>query len=178
MNTAEYDDLNERINGLQAQIECQFKELGSQINKLATSVASVSSASQEVPTKRKIDWTKIPIDTLIEVKDVEEGDWTKRYYAGKPNTAFGHGTTSLTVDEGDVMHGGYARLCEDLNWKAWFGGECPLPEGVKVAVIVRQGDKPLVGSCGLFRWVHSNQPGLKCQDIIAYRVLGYAEGWE
>lgn len=49
----------------------------------------------------EIDWTKVPIDTKVLVRDYDTMDWTPRYFAGVDKngerTAWPGGKTSFTV---------------------------------------------------------------------------------
>lgn len=60
-------------------------------NYLKTKIESLNS----------INWDKIPIDTLVEVKESGDKQWTKRYFAGVENTGrpqvFVGGCTSKTA---------------------------------------------------------------------------------
>lgn len=62
-----------------------------------------------------VDWTKVPVDTPILVRDNEYGIWRRRYFAkyenGKVYTWLG-GTTSWSVDSGDVTNWKFAKLAE------------------------------------------------------------------
>lgn len=48
----------------------------------------------------QIDWSKVPVDTKVLVKNSENGEWEKRYFAGFINgevTAFVNGKTSWST---------------------------------------------------------------------------------
>lgn len=53
------------------------------------------------------------------------------------------------------------------GWIEWKGGECPVPEGVRVEVVFRDfyGDMRCPET---FRWGHKGDGS----DIIAYRIIG------
>lgn len=62
-----------------------------------------------------IDWSKVPVDTKIYVKDYKNDLWEKRHFShytsdGKVH-AFNSGTTSFTADEG-TSPWNYAKLAE------------------------------------------------------------------
>lgn len=67
----------------------------------------------------KVDWSQIPIDTHILVRDNENHQWTKRYFAGvKDGTvcAWSDGATSWSArDEDDFCKWNYAKLAEDIE---------------------------------------------------------------
>ena len=62
-----------------------------------------------------VDWTKVPVDTPILVRDSEKESWRKRHFAkyenGKVYTWLG-GATSWSVDSGDVTDWKMAKLAE------------------------------------------------------------------
>ncbi len=60
----------------------------------------------------------------------------------------------------------------------WGGGECPLPEGLKVSVYYRDGgNNEMITTAheGLFLWGHDTE--MSDNDIIGFEILGKAEGW-
>ena len=64
----------------------------------------------------EVDWSKVAIDTPILVRDSEEGEWNKRYFARYENGAlyaWGDGRASWTAyDNSDVTSWEYAELAE------------------------------------------------------------------
>jgi hypothetical protein len=69
------------------------------------------------------------------------------------------------------------RLREQKDWQVHLGGDCPVPEGVEVAVLFRgyyynktnNTSSPASSLC----WNHNGGD----VDIIAYRITGLAKGW-
>ena len=66
--------------------------------------------------EQEVDWSKVKVDTPILVKNTEEGEWVRRYFAkfkdGKVY-AWWDGATSWTADdEYDVNSWKYAKLAE------------------------------------------------------------------
>lgn len=73
----------------------------------------------EEPPKPKTDWTKVPVDTLVRVRDFEIEDWTLRYFKGIDEEAPGSrfmawdgGSTSITSN-GEYTYWKYCELVED-----------------------------------------------------------------
>ena len=63
----------------------------------------------------KPDWSKFKVDVPILVKNTEEGEWRKRYFARFENgevCAWVNGGTSWTRHDGDVRAWKYAKLAE------------------------------------------------------------------
>lgn len=67
-----------------------------------------------------IDWSKIPVDTPILVKDDENDEWIRRYYAGLSSEgmvkAWSGGRTSWSACDGERTYTtkwNYAKLAED-----------------------------------------------------------------
>lgn len=63
-----------------------------------------------------VDWTKVPVDTPILVKDVKSGEWKRGYFAMYENgTVFTwyHGATSWSAEgDSDIASWKYAKLAE------------------------------------------------------------------
>ena len=73
----------------------------------------------EEPPKPEVDWSNVPVDTLVRVRDSEDEDWTLRYFKGIDEEAtasrfiaWGNGTTSKTA-YGNYTHWKYCELAED-----------------------------------------------------------------
>lgn len=71
------------------------------------------------PQKPEVDWSKVPVDTLVRVRDYENVDWYLRYFKGidKSNPeekyeAWSNGTTSKTSND-KYVHWKYCELEED-----------------------------------------------------------------
>lgn len=70
------------------------------------------------PPKPKVDWYRVPIDTLVRVRDSEDEEWTLRYFKSISNIIPTHrfetwddGRTSKTTD-GLIKHWKYCELVE------------------------------------------------------------------
>lgn len=72
----------------------------------------------EEPQKPEVDWSKVPVDTLVRVRDHESKDWHLRYFKGIDNRnsyrfmVWSAGATSVTA-EGSCMNWKYCELVED-----------------------------------------------------------------
>lgn len=71
----------------------------------------------------EVDWSKVPVDTLVMVRDNEDDEWVLRYFdsfeeesfssmAGHNYMVFADGATSVT-GRGCVEHWKYCELVED-----------------------------------------------------------------
>ena len=71
----------------------------------------------------EVDWSKVPVDTLVRVRDYESDEWTLRYFKGLSRTPSAYppgydyevwalGATSVTA-EGDTERWRYCELVED-----------------------------------------------------------------
>lgn len=83
----------------------------------------------------KVDWSQVPIDTPILVRDHENNSWVKRHFAGVNNgkvCAWNNGVTSWSVDdEDDFCKWNYAKLAEDVEKpqdSAWHNLKDKKPE--------------------------------------------------
>lgn len=70
------------------------------------------------PPKPEVDWGKVPVDTLVRVRDYEDKEWRLRYFKGIDNRhtdrflVWGCGATSVTA-EGDYTNWKYCELVEE-----------------------------------------------------------------
>lgn len=71
------------------------------------------------PKKPEVDWSKVPVDTLVRVKDDEEDTWALRYFCewdgdtDMKYRTFPHGTTSKTTTYCYIENWKYCELVED-----------------------------------------------------------------
>jgi hypothetical protein len=68
----------------------------------------------------EVDWVKVPVDTLVRVRDREEQKWTLMYFKGISDYDRAHrfmtwcdGATSKTAFGGDYVRWKYCELVED-----------------------------------------------------------------
>lgn len=70
------------------------------------------------PLKPEVDWNKVPVDTLVRVRDDEDNEWVPRYFVGIDENHKGRyvvwagGATSKT-SRGSTMHWMHCELVED-----------------------------------------------------------------
>lgn len=70
------------------------------------------------PQKPEVDWSKVPVDTLVRVKDDEEDTWALRYFCewdgdtDMKYRTFPHGTTSKTTTYYYIENWKYCELVE------------------------------------------------------------------
>ena len=71
------------------------------------------------PPKPEVDWSKIPVDTLVRVRDREDQEWTLRYFKGIDDgnaicrySVWTHGATSKTASDGYMCYK-YCELAEE-----------------------------------------------------------------
>lgn len=70
------------------------------------------------PPKPEVDWGKVPVDTLVRVRDYEDKEWRLRYFKGIDNRhtdrflVWGCGATSVTA-EGHYTNWKYCELVEE-----------------------------------------------------------------
>ena len=71
------------------------------------------------PPKPKVDWSKVPVDTLVRVRDAEDEEWLVRYFKGindkhlrRRYEAWESGATSKTAN-GEYLDWMYCELVED-----------------------------------------------------------------
>lgn len=63
----------------------------------------------------KVDWSKVKVDTPILIRDTEDDEWGRRYFAKFEDGlvyTFRYGRTSWTAKEDDVIFWKFAKLAE------------------------------------------------------------------
>lgn len=77
-------------------------------------------AEYEEPPKPEVDWSKVPVDTLVRVRDDKNADWVLRYFKwfmkgqDYPFSTWADGRTSITKRAGtDIDVWMYCELVED-----------------------------------------------------------------
>lgn len=101
--------------------------------------------------------------------DMEFGDSGKIWFTGK--------LKKINTYTFENINGSYYNKCRvrEGHWHAWTGGkDCPLPEGLIVSVMERDGVylKRVIYETRKWNWV-----SLGMDDIIAFRVDGVREGY-
>jgi hypothetical protein len=70
------------------------------------------------PPKPEVDWGKVPVDTLVRVRDHESEEWRLQYFKGIDDSSTERfmvwecGATSVTA-EGDYTNWKYCELVEE-----------------------------------------------------------------
>lgn len=74
----------------------------------------------EEPSEPEVDWGKVPVDTLVRVRDSKNEEWTLMYFKGIRNTGPSYkfltwcdGATSKTASGGDYVGWKYCELVEE-----------------------------------------------------------------
>lgn len=121
------------------------------------------------PTLKLIDWSKMPVGTMTDrgrLIAIVDGD-----------TSMLGGGIWLRVLECNrhiiFYPMSHFRLAEQTDFTYWPGGECPIPQGVKVQVTIRDGELFTYEQADTIRWNHTYHGG----DIIAYRITGLVDGY-
>lgn len=74
----------------------------------------------EEPPKPEVDWSKVPVDTLVRVRDYKEEEWYLRYFKGTEDSAlyrfvtWESGATSITADN-CIENWKFCELVEDKD---------------------------------------------------------------
>ena len=65
----------------------------------------------------QVDWSKVPVDTPILVRDSEDEKWYKKHFAKYDNGiyAWQNGTTSWSADGSDSVPWNHAKLAKDIK---------------------------------------------------------------
>ena len=98
---------------------CSEKTCGRQCQFYHSEIDCKTLAKQWLDEEYKTDWSKVPVDTPILVKDSESESvkWKHRYFAKYENGkvfTWADGVTSWSIENANfVSEWRYARLCED-----------------------------------------------------------------
>ena len=130
------------------------------------SITSSKSLWRIKPTKKVIDLSVL-IDSQIDCEFKPNGG---QWYVGKLKEILASGLYE------DRLSNIWEQCQPRMNHiHAWQGGECPLPEGFRVKVWYRNDKEGDAGDAFNLRW--SNKQGEWESDIIAFEVLGVADGY-
>lgn len=136
------------------------------------------------PEKKKLEWSKIPVNTVVSVSDDGE-NWLLRHFFRQATDGrfqvFANGTSKDTgAVNFDYRH---CKLIEQTTFTYWPGGGCPLSDGVMVECVfiddgIRHTKCFVAGSDDAWNNCWDSDPLNGYQKIIAYRIIGLADGWE
>lgn len=122
------------------------------------------------PSLKLIDWSKMPVGTVTNNGRISVNNLNVKHLylltVSEENTIYGFSR--------DTVHN--LRLIEQTDFTYWSGGECPVPEGVLLEVVFRDGDIQFINKESLvmmLRWDHTGRGS----DIIAYRITGLTDGY-
>jgi hypothetical protein len=122
---------------------------------------------------KQIDWSKMPVDTLIILGIYAGGD--KRYFSSFTSGlvhCYRFGMTSKTAtSNSDVftMNPNNVQIAPDQPWTIWQGGDCPIPDGLEFEYMIN--DDPgqvMVGKESASAYLCLWHPKV----IYAYRLTG------
>lgn len=92
--------------------ECKFEMSGIPCGSLRKQWCN------EEYTEPPIDWSKVPVDTPILVKNIENSEWLHRHFAKFEDGivyAWDNGRTSWSLLSDEVIDWKYAKLAEESN---------------------------------------------------------------
>jgi len=137
-------------------LEKKYEELGQEIERL-----------KKKEKKENIDWSKVPVDQPVLVRDGPDENWKKRFFAC-PGGAWDNGCTSRagawTISFQEMKLDPDAEPI--LNWHPWHGGKRPVDENLHIAYMMRNGEWA-IDRAGSLHWSHDD---LEC-DIIWYAIV-------
>jgi hypothetical protein len=127
---------------------------------------------------KQIDWSKLPVDTLIILGLYAGGD--KRYFSSFTSGlvhCYRFGMTSKTMtNNSDIfpMNPSNVQIAPDQPWTVWLGGDCPIPDGLEFEYMSHNEPGVVIVSCesaSAYLW--------KLKRIYAYRPTGKVlNGWK
>lgn len=124
------------------------------------------------PEPKVVDWSKVSAEANIPAKFWKDDQESLSFFGGFG----GNKNKSFTPD------GWYWDTCTLVTGipVPWFGGECPLPEGVMIKPFLRNGDNISETKATGVAWYHSKDSitGTKHGgDIIAFEITGLEDGY-
>lgn len=99
---------------------CLFNEWERKGNKLSNLTQESFDELKEIVEEEanKVDWSKVPVDTKILVRDKDDGKWRRRYFAKFENGviyAWADGTTSFSNDGNCVTNWRQVKLYKEYE---------------------------------------------------------------
>ena len=149
-----------------------IENLKSRIDGVCKDLEALKNQIAAEEKRQAIDWSKMPKDTLVEVSN-NGGKRKVRYFSHVDGNGqvfcFARGQTSLTSDDCGTYTWDNSRLIDNPP-KPWFGGACPVPDGVRMKIWFKEpGLMPaIVTTASLYSWYLTNGMGV----IMAYQILG------
>lgn len=107
-----WGNFNGEIRGCGNCPECDFNDGSNIFHCKKARLAWLRAEADEEP---KVDWSKVPVDTPVYVRDREDQDWKPRYFAkyeGGLVYVWDGGTTSWSTN-GSTMYWNCARLAKE-----------------------------------------------------------------
>lgn len=150
----------------------QLEERAAQLVKDQEALAAEISALKEAEAKPKRCLSQLPVDTLVELAPSTRIADQRRYTAGTAGGVFYNGSTSHTNIAGILNVGDLPfKVVESPTITPWYGGECPLPDWVKVKVYFNERVPSSARKPSDWYWgtrAHTHR-------IIGYQILGEVE---
>lgn len=166
----------ENMNNVQQRIEALQQSINNSQKELEGLQNALEEQNKKKIKKKKIDWSKIPIDTSV-IAGVSMAS-RRGHFAGVDTgfkMIFDCGQTSFSYEHRQVQCNDMTIDFNSCKWQPWFGGGRPIPEGILVDVIYRSGERREgIVLRNTLCWGHDSSS----LDIIAYRIAGVEEGWE
>jgi hypothetical protein len=126
---------------------------------------------------KQIDWTKLPIDTVITLNlcTGEAGRYFSSFTDGLVCYYRGGKTSKTIMYKSDILyiHSKNMKISPDQPWTVWQGNECPLPDGLEFEYMIHSEHGRAfvcVESASAYSW--------QAKFIYAYRPTGKVlDGW-
>lgn len=107
-----------------------------------------------------IDWTKLPRGTMT-----NKGEIICIHKEGREALIFDGNMTFWKEND-------FLRIVPATRWTYHDGGECPVPYGLSVDVIGRNGEILKGRATHHYRWEYTDSGDDYYSDVIAYRITG------
>jgi hypothetical protein len=121
---------------------------------------------------KQIDWTKLPVDTILDTKCSGKFAFSSRNTKKLINVFMDGGISYTCCDTASIPIADVI-ISPDQPWTVWQGGECPIPDGLEFEYIANNevGER-MTCTEGASAYVWTNY------SIYAYRLTGKVlDGW-
>jgi hypothetical protein len=127
------------------------------------------------PKLKLVDMFALPIGSaILHAENRDKFKLVAKVGSSHLGGIFEFSSTKIVFEHSDKW-----RIAEQEGFTYWGGGECPVPDGLLVQVIMRSGSDTYKAIGKFLVWAHGDEYDGKHaeMDIIAYRIIGLADGW-
>lgn len=148
----------------------EYKDSAGEWHSLQAMPSFHETREYRLKGERKVVDLSVLIKSGIDCEFLCQGDGETWYIGVLEKITLGHYDGDYQLYDG--VSSAYECRPRMNHWHNWQGGDCPLPEGFEVEVLIRGGTKYKDHSVN-FVWHHDSG----YNNIIAFRVIGLMEDY-